>query len=234
MVAALFTKRPVERVNWQHGLRYGIPVVIGFYLMFSMKLDILWLQHRILPRSEALDISAILITIVGMLFAVWARVYLGRNWSSAPMVREQHELIRSGPYRVVRHPIYTGILLAMIGTFLASGKVRGLLAVLFVWIGWTIKSRIEEEFMMRTFGAQYEEYRTNHRCPVSAAWQVAATGRRAHERNTPRKTRRHRKRQEQNLDNDQRCAQVPNPFRETIEALRRYDKVRRRPGILRR
>ena len=75
------------------------------------------------------------------------------------MVREQHELIRSGPYRVVRHPIYTGILLAMIGTFLASGKVRGLLAVLFVWIGWTIKSRIEEEFMMRTFGAQYEEYR---------------------------------------------------------------------------
>ena len=159
MVAALFTKRPVERVNWQRGLRYGIPVVIGFYLMFSMKLDISWLQHRILPRSEALDISAILITIVGMLFAVWATVYLGRKWSSAPMVREQHELIRSGPYRVVRHPIYTGILLAMIGTFLASGKVRGLLAVSFVWIGWTIKSRIEEEFMMRTFGAQYEEYR---------------------------------------------------------------------------
>jgi protein-S-isoprenylcysteine O-methyltransferase Ste14 len=159
MVAALFTKRSVERISWQRGLRYGIPVVIGYYLMFSSELDIPWLQHRFLPRSEALDICAIVVTITGMLFAVWARVYLGRNWSSAPTIKEQHELICTGPYRLVRHPIYTGILMAMVGTFLANGKVRGLLAVFFVWLGWTIKSRMEEEFMMRTFGAQYEEYR---------------------------------------------------------------------------
>ena len=159
MVAALFTKRSLERISWQRGLRYGIPVVIGYYLMFSLKLDIPWLQLRILPRSDALDMTAILITIAGMLFAVWARVYLGRNWSSAPMIREHHELIRSGPYRLVRHPIYTGILLAMLGTLLANGKVRGVLALLLVWVGWTIKSRMEEEFMLRTFGAQYEEYR---------------------------------------------------------------------------
>jgi protein-S-isoprenylcysteine O-methyltransferase Ste14 len=75
------------------------------------------------------------------------------------MIREQHELIRSGPYHLVRHPIYTGILLAMVGTFLANCKVRGILAVLLVWLGWTIKGRMEEEFMLRTFGAQYEEYR---------------------------------------------------------------------------
>jgi protein-S-isoprenylcysteine O-methyltransferase Ste14 len=159
MVAAMFTKRSVERISWQRGLRYGIPVVIGYYLMFSLKVSVPWLQQRLLPHSESLDIVAIFTTIAGMLFAVWARAYLGRNWSSAPMIREQHELIRSGPYRFVRHPIYTGILLAMVGTFLANGKVRGLLAVLFVWLGWTIKSRMEEEFMVRTFGAQYEEYR---------------------------------------------------------------------------
>ena len=75
------------------------------------------------------------------------------------MLREGHELIRSGPYRYVRHPIYTGILLAMVGTFLANGKVRGALAVVFVWIGWTIKSRMEEEFMVRNFGSKYEDYR---------------------------------------------------------------------------
>jgi protein-S-isoprenylcysteine O-methyltransferase Ste14 len=91
--------------------------------------------------------------------AFWARVYLGRNWSSAPTIKEHHELIRSGPYRFVRHPIYTGILLAMVGTFLANGKVRGALSVVVVWFAWTVKSRMEEEFMVRTFGAQYEEYR---------------------------------------------------------------------------
>lgn len=159
MAAAFFTKRTAERISWQRGLRYGIPVVIGYFLMFSLKSRIPWLQYRLLAQSEALDILAIIITIAGMLFAVWARVRLGRNWSSAPMIREQHELIRSGPYRLVRHPIYTGILLAMVGTFLANGKVRGLLAVLFVGVGWTMKSRVEEEFMLRTFGSQYEEYR---------------------------------------------------------------------------
>ena len=86
MVAALFTKQSVERISWQRGLRYGIPVVIGYTLMFSMRLDIPWLQYRIWPRSEPLDVAAILLTITGMLFAVWARVYLGRNWSSAPMI----------------------------------------------------------------------------------------------------------------------------------------------------
>ena len=116
MVAALFTKPSSVRISWQRGLRYQIPVVLGYYLMFSSKIDMPWLQHRLFPRSESLDISAIVITIAGMLFAVWARIYLGRNWSSAPMLREHHELIRSGPYRMVRHPIYTGILLAMVGT----------------------------------------------------------------------------------------------------------------------
>jgi protein-S-isoprenylcysteine O-methyltransferase Ste14 len=159
MSAAFFTKRTAERISWQRGLRYGIPVVIGYYLMFSLKTRVPWLQYRLLPSSEALDLVAIVITIAGMLFAVWARIYLGRNWSSAPMLREGHELIRSGPYRFVRHPIYSGILLAMVGTFLANGKVRGALAVVFVWIGWTIKSHMEEEFMVRNFGSQYEDYR---------------------------------------------------------------------------
>jgi len=105
-----------------------------------------------------LAIAAIAITIAGMALAVWARVYLGRNWSSAPTIKQQHQLIRSGPYRFVRHPIYSGILLAMAGTFLANGKVRGAVAVVLVWLAWSIKSGMEEVFMTRTFGAEYEEY----------------------------------------------------------------------------
>jgi protein-S-isoprenylcysteine O-methyltransferase Ste14 len=159
MGAALFTKRAAERISWRRTLYYGIPVALGYYLMFSWRFDIAWLQHRLFQRTGVVDWVAIVITVAGMAFATWARAYLGRNWSSAPMLREHHELIRSGPYRLVRHPIYTGIIVAMMGTFLANGKVRGALAVVLVWLAWTIKSRMEEEFMVRNFGAEYEDYR---------------------------------------------------------------------------
>jgi protein-S-isoprenylcysteine O-methyltransferase Ste14 len=159
ILAGIGTKRAVERADWGRALGYYIPVLLGYYLMFGFDFDVPWLQYRIIPRTQPIGIAAILITLAGMAFATWARVYLGRNWSSVPTIKEQHQLIRGGPYRLVRHPIYTGILLAMVGTSLANGKVRGLLSILVLWIGWTVKSRMEEEFMVRTFGAEYEEYR---------------------------------------------------------------------------
>lgn len=159
ILAALRTKRAAERVDWIQRLYYTIPVLLGYYCMFFLDSDVLWLQHRLLPRTTSLAIAAIDITLTGLGFAIWARVYLGRNWSSAPTIKEHHQLIRSGPYRLVRHPIYTGILLAMAGTFLANGKVRGTLAVAFCWFGWLIKIHMEEQFMTRAFGAEYEDYR---------------------------------------------------------------------------
>lgn len=159
MIVALRTKRAAVRVSWRRGLYYRIPVVLGYFLMFSKVPLTQWLDDRIIPRTQVIAVVAIAITLAGLAFAVWARVYLGTNWSSAPMIKQQHQLIRSGPYRFVRHPIYSGILLAMVGTFLANGKVRGALAVLLVWFAWSVKSRIEEQFMVQTFGAEYEEYR---------------------------------------------------------------------------
>lgn len=159
MLAALRTKRAVEKVDWAERLSYTIPVALGYYCMFSSRIGIAWMQTRILPRSQELAITAILVTVAGMAFAVWARVYLGSNWSSVPTIKEKHQLIRSGPYRLVRHPIYTGILLAIMGTFLANGKVRGALSIVLLWIGWQAKIRMEEQFMVRTFGAEYEDYR---------------------------------------------------------------------------
>jgi protein-S-isoprenylcysteine O-methyltransferase len=159
MVAALRTKRAVERVSLSRRLYYTTPVVLGYCCMFSSNFEFSWWQHRYLPRSSAIAIVGILITVVGLGFAIWARVHLGQNWSSAVTIKEQHQLIRSGPYRYVRHPIYTGLIVALMGTAFANGKVRGLLAVALVWFGFLLKSKMEEQFMDRIFGAEYADYR---------------------------------------------------------------------------
>ena len=109
LIAALRTKRAAQRADWGQRLGYVVPVVLGFFLLFSDSLPVPWLEIHILPRTQELAIAAIAITVAGMAFVVWARVHLGRNWSSAPMIKQQHQLIQSGPYRIVRHPclLYT-------------------------------------------------------------------------------------------------------------------------------
>ena len=81
-------------------------------------------------------------------------------------IKEGHQLIRTGPYSVVRHPIYSGLLLAVIGTALVVGEVRGLVAVTIAFTAWLAKLRTEEAFLMEQFGSQYEEYRRHTRALV--------------------------------------------------------------------
>ncbi len=99
------------------------------------------------------------LVLLGLAFTVWARVHLGRNWSGIVTVKQGHELIRSGPYRWVRHPIYTGLLLAFMGSAIALGQWRGVLAMLIVFAALWRKLRLEERWMIETFGAAYTAYR---------------------------------------------------------------------------
>jgi protein-S-isoprenylcysteine O-methyltransferase Ste14 len=117
------------------------------------------MRLRILPPDLWIANMGIAITAAGLLFAIWARAYLGGNWSGAVTVKVGHQLIRTGPYRWVRHPIYTGLILALFGTAINRGQLRGFIAVVLLWIGFTLKSRIEERFMTATFGPEYDEYR---------------------------------------------------------------------------
>ena len=104
-------------------------------------------------------ILGIALVAAGLGFAIWARLYLGRNWSGSVTVKESHTLIQTGPYARVRHPIYTGILLAFVGTALTVGEWRGIAAFLLVLIALVIKSRTEEDRMRATF-ADYNDYRS--------------------------------------------------------------------------
>ena len=98
------------------------------------------------------------LTVVGVAFAVWARLRLAGNWSSDVTLKRDHELIVDGPYRWVRHPIYTGILVALIGTGLAVGEWRAAVAVVLAGAAWWRKLTIEEGVMRRQFGDAYIRY----------------------------------------------------------------------------
>jgi len=155
---AFATKRTQTRESFSSRIPYVIFTVAAFYAMFSHDLSYGWLRLRLLPRDSRIENLGIAVTAAGLLFAIWARAHLGRNWSGNVTVKVGHQLIRSGPYHWVRHPIYSGIILAMLGTAINKGQLRGLVAVVLLWIGFTMKSRIEERFMVTTFGPEYEEY----------------------------------------------------------------------------
>jgi len=107
----------------------------------------------------------VLLVAAGLGFSVWARVHLGRNWSAEVVVKQDHALIRSGPYRHLRHPIYSGMLLAFLGMALAFGEWRGLLALALVFASFARKSRMEERFMRETF-PEYAEYQRETRALI--------------------------------------------------------------------
>ena len=128
VLAAFWSRRTVRRQSLKGRMTYGAFVVLGFVLLFGPR-RLGPLNVRFLPDTEISTIAGLVIAAAGMGFAFWARFTLGRNWSSAVTIKEDHRLIRRGPYRIVRHPIYSGILLAALGTAIGYGKAPCLIGV---------------------------------------------------------------------------------------------------------
>jgi protein-S-isoprenylcysteine O-methyltransferase Ste14 len=93
-----------------------------------------------------------------MLLAIWARRHLGRNWSATVRIAEDHQLVRSGPYRLLRHPIYTAMLGMFLGTATASSQYHALLGLAMLVAAYLRKTRLEEKILYQTFGSQYNAY----------------------------------------------------------------------------
>src|SRR5262249_41207275 len=125
LIAAWRSKPVARRETWFSRLGHIAVMALALLLPFSHTPDIAGLEARFIPESAWIAWAGFSITIAGCAFAVWARALLGGNWSATVTLKQDHELVRRGPYAVVRHPVYSGLLLGMLGTALTLGEVRG-------------------------------------------------------------------------------------------------------------
>jgi protein-S-isoprenylcysteine O-methyltransferase Ste14 len=118
------------------------------------------LTGRWLPATAAVIGAGLAVHAASFALAAWARRHLGRHWSYAVAEKEGHELVRSGPYRVIRHPIYSAMIGMTIGTALVSGETHALLATVILGGAYARKILLEERNLAQVFGADWMEYRT--------------------------------------------------------------------------
>jgi protein-S-isoprenylcysteine O-methyltransferase Ste14 len=159
LIGALTAKRAVRRQSVGSRIVQTIPVTAGFCLLFARARWPWWLSRQVFPDSPLTLWIGWALTFAGIVFAVWARLWIGRNWSGTVTVKENHELVQTGPYSLVRHPIYSGFLLAFVGTAIVQGELRALLGFPLAVLGWWLKLRMEEAFMSEQFGNAYSEYK---------------------------------------------------------------------------
>src|SRR5947207_222634 len=157
LLAAVFTKRTVYHESAARRLRYIIPILLGYYLVFRGYRLRPPFNTYLIPQTDAILVAAAILCLCGLGFCLWARAVLGRNWSGTVTLKEDHELIVRGPYRLVRHPIYTGLLAMLIGTALEQGHIAGMVGLIFVFLSFWIKLS-GEEVMRKQFPGEYVAY----------------------------------------------------------------------------
>lgn len=149
------TPQPPDQLRDPHSYLYAIAMTPAAILTFWPATAVPPLNH---PLYQSNTLGLILV-FAGAAFAGLARLSLGANWSSRARIRAEHTLSTSGPYRIVRHPIYSGLLLLYLGTAVILGQARGYIAFAIAFITWLIKSRTEDRFLAERFGPDFTAYR---------------------------------------------------------------------------
>ncbi|RDS79022.1 isoprenylcysteine carboxylmethyltransferase family protein [Dyella monticola] len=161
LISSFRVKRAVREES--HGSRLGrhtIPILIAVVLLMY-RFDALngtFFNRRFVPDQPWIAWLGFALAVLGLAFTCWARVILGRNWSGIVQLKQDHELIVRGPYHWVRHPIYTGLLVAVSGTALANGEWRALVSLALIGLAFWLKLRLEERWLCEQFGDQYRQY----------------------------------------------------------------------------
>jgi len=158
IVSAIRTRDTLQTESFAS--RYAILLIeaAGFVLLFRHSAGIGFLGNRVMHRTLASAIVGSILTWMGIGLAIWARYHLAEYWSARITFKEDHQLIRTGPYTRLRHPIYSGIVLAAIGSAVVIDQWRCVLGVGLVLVGYCIKARKEETMLTQQFGDAFCEH----------------------------------------------------------------------------
>jgi len=158
IVSAIRTRDTLQTESFAS--RYAILLIeaAGFVLLFRHSAGIGFLGHRVMHRTLPSAIVGSILTWMGIGLAIWARYHLAEYWSARITIKQDHQLIRTGPYARLRHPIYSGIILAAIGSAVVIDQWRCVLGVCLVLIGYCIKARKEETMLTQQFGDAFREH----------------------------------------------------------------------------
>ena len=158
LISAFWALKPkVREPGIQRLIHYGFGA-LAFMILAYQQYFPATLDRQLWPEDRTSFWTGAAVTVAGLGFAVWARIHLGRYWSAAITLKEGHRLIRSGPYRWVRNPIYTGILTGVLGTAIALGRTRGLAALFILYLTYSWKIHREQRLLAGEFGEEYAAY----------------------------------------------------------------------------
>lgn len=168
LAAAFASKRSTQLQTYGSRVLQSSLLIVSMLLIFNFwnVFRSGWLTARLVPATPSWVLFGAVLVVAGVLICFWARAILGTNWSGTVTIKQDHELILRGPYGFVRHPIYTGLLVGMLGTAIVYGYIRCFIGVLICAFTLWLKLQIEERFMLQQFGDQYTHYRQRVRALV--------------------------------------------------------------------
>jgi protein-S-isoprenylcysteine O-methyltransferase Ste14 len=159
LVAARHSAANRRIESWRTGFSYRIPLLFGIVLLAFSRRAGTAIGYHLWPSTALTVAAGIFLIATGLSIAVWARRHLGKYWSGRITLKVDHRLIQSGPYGWVRHPIYSGLLLALLGTAITIGTLQSCVGVAIIYVAVLRKIALEEQWMAAQFGNEYEVYR---------------------------------------------------------------------------
>ena len=170
LIAARSTATTVARQAVAARLAHLVFVWAGAALLFGHPHQLVTWYQPIVPGDAWVRWGGVVLVVLGIGFTVWARVHLGRFWSATVTLKAEHALIRSGPYALSRHPIYTGLLLALVGTAISRGTSADAAGLVLIVLGVLLKIRQEEALLLAHFGTAYRAYRQEVPMLIPRLW----------------------------------------------------------------